>query len=84
MHLQPSDVSCTPLHMWISLGTELTHGQLMRQCTRCAESLDILRQEPRAGVLRPAYVLVRDRQLKMIVLCVRGTHSLKVSPVQSV
>ena len=43
-----------------------------------AEPADLLRQEPRAGVLRPSYVLVRDRKLQMIVLAIRGTHSLKV------
>lgn len=35
-------------------------------------------QEPRAGVLRPSFCLVRDDQLQMIVLAIRGTHSLKV------
>lgn len=43
-----------------------------------AEKEDVLMQEPRAGVLRPSFCLVRDDQLKMIVLAIRGTHSLKV------
>lgn len=38
-------------------------------------------QEPRAGVLRPSFCLVRDDQLQMIVLAIRGTHSLKVCSV---
>lgn len=45
---------------------------------RGAEKGDVLMQEPRAGVLRPSFCLVRDDQLKMIVLAIRGTHSLKV------
>lgn len=49
-----------------------------------AEPEDILRRHPRAGVLRPAFSVVRDRQrLKAIVLVVRGTHSLKVPPPSS-
>lgn len=39
---------------------------------------DILLQEPRAGVLKPSYVLIRDRKLKTIALAIRGTHSMKV------
>lgn len=31
-------------------------------------------QELRAGVLKPSFVLVRDRQLRSIVLAIRGTH----------
>lgn len=38
---------------------------------------DLLAQELRAGVLKPSYVLVRDRQLRMVVLAIRGTHSFK-------
>lgn len=43
-----------------------------------AEKSDVLMQEPRAGVLRPSFCLVRDEQLQCIVLAIRGTHSLKV------
>ncbi len=38
----------------------------------------LLIQVPRAGVLKPSYVIVRDRQLNSIVLAIRGTHSVKV------
>ncbi|EFN53573.1 hypothetical protein CHLNCDRAFT_136751 [Chlorella variabilis] len=38
---------------------------------------DLLMQELRAGVLKPSFVLVRDRQLKAVVLAIRGTHSFK-------
>ena len=38
---------------------------------------DILRQEVRAGVLKPSFVLVRDEAIGAIVLIVRGTHSFK-------
>ena len=43
-----------------------------------AEQEDVLMQEPRAGVLRPSFCLVKDDQLHSIVLAIRGTHSLKV------
>lgn len=39
---------------------------------------DIYVQIPRAGILRPSYLLLRDTQLRTVVLAVRGTHSLKV------
>ena len=38
---------------------------------------DILRQQLRAGVLKPSFVLTRDSSLKAIVLAIRGTHSFK-------
>ncbi|KAI7845939.1 hypothetical protein COHA_000485 [Chlorella ohadii] len=38
---------------------------------------DLLVQELRAGVLKPSHVLIRDHQLRAIVLAVRGTHSFK-------
>ncbi|KAA6418802.1 MAG: lipase class 3 family [Trebouxia sp. A1-2] len=41
------------------------------------EPQDVLMQEPRAGVLRPSFCLVKDNQLHSIVLAIRGTHSLK-------
>ena len=42
------------------------------------DAADIRVQKPLAGVLKPCYVIVRDRQLHAIVLAIRGTHSLKV------
>ena len=42
------------------------------------DAADIREQKPLAGVLKPSYVIVRDRQLHAIVLAIRGTHSLKV------
>lgn len=42
------------------------------------DAADIRVQKPLAGVLKPSYVIVRDRQLHAIVLAIRGTHSLKV------
>ncbi|CAL8464467.1 g4002 [Coccomyxa elongata] len=41
------------------------------------EPADILVQVPMARMLKPSYAIVRDRQLKTIVLAIRGTHSLK-------
>jgi hypothetical protein len=43
---------------------------------------DIRVQVPLAGVLKPSYVIVRDRDLQQIVLAIRGTHSLKVLVVR--
>lgn len=36
-----------------------------------------LKQAVSAGVLKPSYVLIRDEELKRIVLMIRGTHSIK-------
>jgi len=55
---------------------EQTHKQL-DTCV-LVEQQDVLMQEPRAGVLRPSFCLVKDDQLHSIVLAIRGTHSLKV------
>jgi hypothetical protein len=41
------------------------------------QEADILIQELRSGVLKPSYILTRDRQLGAIILAIRGTHSLK-------
>ncbi|GMH44022.1 hypothetical protein BSKO_11956 [Bryopsis sp. KO-2023] len=38
---------------------------------------DFLIYQPKAAVLKPAYVLVKDEKLKSVVLAVRGTHSVK-------
>ncbi len=50
-------------------------------CTRCAlwpaDESQILFQHATAGLLRPAWVLIRDDELHTVVLCVRGTQSLK-------
>lgn len=41
------------------------------------EDDDLLKQEIRAGILKPSYVLVRDKSLRVVLLIVRGTHSFK-------
>ena len=38
---------------------------------------DVLAQAPTAGLVRPAYALLRDPGLKRVILVVRGTHSLR-------
>ena len=38
---------------------------------------DVLKQEVRAGVLKPSFVLTKDDVLHSIVLSIRGTHSFK-------
>ncbi|WIA22227.1 hypothetical protein OEZ85_004555 [Tetradesmus obliquus] len=36
---------------------------------------DILAHNPAAGLLRPAYAIVKDTTTRQVILCVRGTHS---------
>ena len=47
-----------------------------------ADAEDVLMQESKAGVLKPSFIMVRDRTTRKILLAVRGTHSMKVSCVQ--
>ena len=42
-----------------------------------AAVVTVVKQQSTAGVLRPAYVLVNDRALRCVMLCIRGTHSMK-------
>ena len=37
----------------------------------------MLAQQSNAGLLRPAYVLIADQQMRSILLCIRGTQSTK-------
>ena len=34
----------------------------------------IIHHEEKAGVLRPAYVMIRDEKVRALVLCIRGTQ----------
>jgi hypothetical protein len=36
---------------------------------------DILAHNPTAGLLRPAFAIVKDTTTRQVILCVRGTHS---------
>ncbi|GLU08457.1 hypothetical protein SLE2022_253700 [Rubroshorea leprosula] len=38
---------------------------------------DVLLQKPKAGVLKPAFTIIRDNGLKCFLLLIRGTHSIK-------
>lgn len=38
---------------------------------------DVLLQKPKAGVLKPAFTIIRDRSSKCFLLLIRGTHSIK-------
>lgn len=38
---------------------------------------DVLLQKPKAGLLKPAFTIIRDRNLKCFLLLIRGTHSIK-------
>jgi hypothetical protein len=40
-----------------------------------SEEADIISHSPIAGLLRPAYVILKDPASREVVLCVRGTHS---------
>uniref|UniRef100_A0A804Q448 Uncharacterized protein n=1 Tax=Zea mays TaxID=4577 RepID=A0A804Q448_MAIZE len=38
---------------------------------------DVLMQEPKAGILKPAFTILLDRDKKSILLLIRGTHSIR-------
>uniref|UniRef100_A0A1D1YY70 Sn1-specific diacylglycerol lipase alpha n=1 Tax=Anthurium amnicola TaxID=1678845 RepID=A0A1D1YY70_9ARAE len=38
---------------------------------------DVLLQEPKAGILKPAFTILTDRKTKCIILLIRGTHSIR-------
>ncbi|MED6193793.1 hypothetical protein PIB30_022708 [Stylosanthes scabra] len=38
---------------------------------------DVLLQEPKAGILKPAFTIIVDHEMRCILLLIRGTHSIK-------
>ncbi|KAK3027728.1 hypothetical protein RJ639_042468 [Escallonia herrerae] len=38
---------------------------------------DVFLQKPKAGLLKPAFTILRDKKLKCFLLLIRGTHSIK-------
>lgn len=38
---------------------------------------DVLLQEPKAGILKPAFTILTDKDTKCILLLIRGTHSIR-------
>ncbi|KAL6635236.1 hypothetical protein ACP70R_027907 [Stipagrostis hirtigluma subsp. patula] len=38
---------------------------------------DVLMQEPKAGILKPAFTILLDRDRRCILLLIRGTHSIR-------
>ncbi|CAA2996753.1 lipase calmodulin-binding heat-shock [Olea europaea subsp. europaea] len=38
---------------------------------------DVLLQKPKAGILKPAFTILRDENSKCFLLLIRGTHSIK-------
>lgn len=38
---------------------------------------DVLLQEPKAGILKPAFTILIDRRTECILLLIRGTHSIR-------
>ncbi|RWR95875.1 Mono-/di-acylglycerol lipase isoform 1 [Cinnamomum micranthum f. kanehirae] len=38
---------------------------------------DVLLQEPKAGILKPAFTILVDKKAKCFLLLIRGTHSIK-------
>lgn len=38
---------------------------------------DVLLQEPKAGILKPAFTILIDRKTECILLLIRGTHSIR-------
>ncbi|PON61966.1 Mono-/di-acylglycerol lipase [Parasponia andersonii] len=38
---------------------------------------DVLLQKPKAGLMKPAFTIIRDKDSKCFLLLIRGTHSIK-------
>ncbi|KAL8481446.1 hypothetical protein ACS0TY_027816 [Phlomoides rotata] len=38
---------------------------------------NVLLQKPKAGILKPAFTIIRDEHSKCVLLLIRGTHSIK-------
>ncbi|XP_061342870.1 uncharacterized protein LOC133289035 [Gastrolobium bilobum] len=38
---------------------------------------NVLLQEPKAGILKPAFTIIADHKMKCFLLLIRGTHSIK-------
>ncbi|KAM0952497.1 putative fungal lipase-like domain, mono-/di-acylglycerol lipase, alpha/Beta hydrolase [Dioscorea sansibarensis] len=38
---------------------------------------DVILQEPKAGILKPAFTIIADKNTKCILLLIRGTHSIR-------
>ncbi|MED6192527.1 hypothetical protein PIB30_011058 [Stylosanthes scabra] len=38
---------------------------------------NVLLQEPKAGILKPAFTIIVDHEMRCILLLIRGTHSIK-------
>lgn len=38
---------------------------------------EVLLQKPKAGLLKPAFTIIRDKNSKCLLLLIRGTHSIK-------
>jgi hypothetical protein len=38
---------------------------------------DVILQEPKAGILKPAFTIITDKSTKCILLLIRGTHSIR-------
>ncbi|XP_050216558.1 uncharacterized protein LOC126667595 isoform X2 [Mercurialis annua] len=38
---------------------------------------DVLLQKPKAGILKPAFTIIHDKESKCFLLLIRGTHSIK-------
>lgn len=49
---------------------------LFLETTGYAEE-DVLLQEPKAGILKPAFTILVDKNTKCILLLIRGTHSIR-------
>ncbi|PKA65714.1 sn1-specific diacylglycerol lipase [Apostasia shenzhenica] len=43
----------------------------------CYSYEDVLLQEPKAGILKPAFTILIDRRKECILLLIRGTHSIR-------
>ncbi|XP_008807374.2 uncharacterized protein LOC103719764 [Phoenix dactylifera] len=60
------------LCMWFSKNP----FQVFLENAGCSQE-DVLLQEPKAGLLKPSFAILRDRNSKCLLLLIRGTHSIK-------
>eukprot|EP00983_Pelagomonas_calceolata_P007294 237911-Pelagomonas_calceolata.AAC.6 len=70
-------LQCTNIGQVCSAEVRDTHTYVCARAHTRTRPDQIIRHEERAGVLRPAYVLIRDEQVGALVLCIRGTQEMK-------
>lgn len=59
----------------VVLSASLIHSFTHHITSHNPEPHDVIKHSPTAGLLRPAFVIFKERASHTIILCVRGTHS---------